>query len=46
LAGALNDNGYLIVGRDEGVLHQAVVLSTVWGSSDIYRRDPALRIVA
>lgn len=46
LAGALNDNGYLIVGRDEAVLDQAVGLSPVWGSSDIYRREPALRIVA
>ncbi len=46
LAGALNDNGYLIVGRDEAVLDQAVGLSPVWGSSDVYRREPALRIVA
>ncbi|MEY4254939.1 MAG: hypothetical protein RLZZ141_166, partial [Pseudomonadota bacterium] len=45
LSAALNDNGYLIVGRDEAVLDQAVGLSPVWGSADIYRREPVLRIV-
>lgn len=41
LASALNDNGYLIVGRDEAVLDP--VLVPVGGLSDVYRREAGHR---
>jgi chemotaxis methyl-accepting protein methylase len=46
LATALKGGGYLVVGCDEAVLDHSVGLAPVWGSSDIYRREPISQAMA